>query len=347
MKFLILFTIILLRINSATAQDMDTTIQKERIVFHQWDLETNDLAVFLVDGVNGKLVHILVNGNFKKIENDLVFIPQFPLLQNISYVLKTKNHEIPFSLKAKNYSSPTVTAIYPTANELPENLLRMYIQFSQPMKTKGNIEKIKLLNEQGIEVKGAIFNNVYELWDDSQTQLTIIFDPSRVKTGLIANETLGRSLKPNKIFKIIIVDLENVYGKKLLQSYVKTFSVTKADVTSPDTESWRFKLPKSDSKTPLSINFKSSIDKMSLQHRIQLLNENDKVIKGVIFLKNKEKIWEFIPQELWTAGKYTLKVNSRLADPSGNNLNGLFDHDIGGLKNKQEGQIVQIPIIIK
>ena len=87
----------------------------------------------------------------------------------------------------------------------------MYIQFSQPMKTKGNIEKIKLLNEQGIEVKGAIFNNVYELWDDSQTQLTIIFDPSRVKTGLIANETLGRSLKPNKIFKSIYANIVHIF----------------------------------------------------------------------------------------------------------------------------------------
>ncbi|MEM7513074.1 MAG: hypothetical protein AAF388_19250, partial [Bacteroidota bacterium] len=40
---------------------------------------------------------------------------------------------------------PEISAIYPSADTLPENLLRMYIQFSSPMKTVGNLEKIQLL----------------------------------------------------------------------------------------------------------------------------------------------------------------------------------------------------------
>ncbi|MEO1653469.1 MAG: hypothetical protein AAFU64_07995, partial [Bacteroidota bacterium] len=69
-------------------------------------------------------------------------------------------------------SGPVVQAVYPSSEQLPENLLRLYIHFSYPMKTQGNLEKIKLLDEQGKEVKNVFFNNAYELWNKEQTQLT-------------------------------------------------------------------------------------------------------------------------------------------------------------------------------
>jgi len=62
----------------------------------------------------------------------------------------------------KQGDKPVVLAVYPTSNEVPENLLRMYIEFSQPMKTVGNIEKIKLIDEHKNEVKNVFFNNVHE-----------------------------------------------------------------------------------------------------------------------------------------------------------------------------------------
>jgi len=342
MKLSFVFLVTSLWCNITIAQDINITAKKECVVFHQWDVPSSHLEVFLMDDNT----QITVNGSFSKVANDLIFIPKFSLLQNVSYVLKTKDERFPFSLKAKHNSAPKVTAIYPTANELPENLLRMYIQFSQPMKTKGNIERVRLVDENEREIQGAIFNNVYELWDDSQTQLTIIFDPSRVKTGLIANETLGRALQPNKTFKLVIDGLEDIYGKQLEQPHSKSFSVTKADVVSPETSSWEYELPKPNSKAPLAIHFNDIIDRMSLQNRIQLFNEKNEVIKGTIHLKNEEKTWEFKPEKQWVKGNYRLKVNSRLADPSGNNLNGLFDHTIGSLKNKKEGAVIEIPFKI-
>lgn len=342
MKLSIVLIIISLWLNTLIAQHQKITVTNECVTFRQWNTPTHSLAVFLVDDNND----ISINGEFKKTGKDLVFIPEFPLLATVSYKLKSENETFNFSLKEKIHPIPIVTKIHPTSDTLPENLLRMYIQFSNPMKVVGNIEKIQLIDENEQEVKGAIFNNVYELWDDSQTQLTIIFDPSRVKTGLLANEALGRALQLNKKYKIVIQDLEDIYGQKLTESYVKPFSVIAEDVISPDTDSWEFVLPKSLSKKPLTIQFKNSIDKMSLLHRIRLFNTNNAIIKGTILIENEEKTWKFIPQEKWIAGNYTLKINSRLADPSGNNLNGLFDHTIGSLKNKQEGEIIEIPIKI-
>ena len=51
-----------------------------------------------------------------------------------------------------------------------------------------------------------------------------------------------------------------------------------------------------------------------------------------------------IPNKNWKKDTYLLQVNSRLEDPSGNNLNGLFDHEIDSLKNEEEGRILELNI---
>ena len=148
------------------------------------------------------------------------------------------------SCEKKQVHESRVTAVYPTSDTLPENLLRMYIQFSKPMKTVGNLEHIQLMDAEGKEIKGAIFNNVHELWDKDQKQLTIIFDPSRVKTGLVANETMGRALQPGNTYQLVISDVEDIDHKKLKEPFIKEFSVVKADTIIPNTENWKIQLPK-------------------------------------------------------------------------------------------------------
>jgi len=52
-----------------------------------------------------------------------------------------------FSLNCGNkVPVPAVKNVYPTGNQLPENLLRIYVTFHTPMKTVGNLEKIRLTN---------------------------------------------------------------------------------------------------------------------------------------------------------------------------------------------------------
>ena len=111
------------------------------------------------------------------------------------------------SLK-ENKTTLRITSVYPTTDTLPENLLRLYIQFSQPMKAVNNLENLKLLDENEKEIKGAIFNNVYELWDSEQKQLTIILDPARVKTDLVVNSEQGRALQSGKYYKLVIEKAE-------------------------------------------------------------------------------------------------------------------------------------------
>ncbi len=247
----------------------------------------------------------------------------------------------------KKSHSPKVVTVYPTTDTLPENLLRFYVQFSKSMKTINNLENIKLLNEKGDEIKGAIFNNVYELWDSEQRQLTLILDPARVKSGLIANETLGRALEPNKHFQLKIEKAEDIYGNQLKEAFVKDFLVKKADTIMPNIHNWTVIPPKSNGKSPLQIIFPQVLDRLSLFNQIRLYDDTKKqIIEGKIEVINQEKEWRFIPKKKWKKGAYTLLINSRLEDPAGNNLNGLFDHQIGSLKSDQEGKVLELKITI-
>jgi len=215
------------------------------------------------------------------------------------------------------------------------------------MKAVDNLENIKLLNDRGEEVEGAIFNNVYELWDQEQKQLTLILDPARVKTGLAANESLGRALQPGGHFQLVIENAEDIHGNRLKEPYVKDFYVLKEDKEMPDTENWQIDSPKFKSREPLIIHFPQIMDRMSLLTKMRILDSNNEMVKGTVEVVNQETGWRFYPEEKWTAPTYTLQINSRFADPCGNNLNGLFDHEPGALKNETEGAIVEIKIPLR
>ncbi|MEM6629568.1 MAG: hypothetical protein AAF694_07840 [Bacteroidota bacterium] len=244
-------------------------------------------------------------------------------------------------------NSPIVTAVYPSSDTLPENLLRMYIQFSAPMKTTGNLERIQLIDQWGNEVKGAIFNNVYELWDSEQKQLTLLFDPGRVKTGLIAHETMGRALKVGHSYQLRIKDVEDIHHQKLAYDFKKKFFITKADTVFPDLTQWKPVVPPANGRSPLILEFPQMIDQMSLRNRLVITHSQGKRIPGSIQLGLHEQSWKFTPKEAWKTGEYLVYVNSRLEDPAGNNINGLFDHKIGSLNMLKEGQTLSLSFSVK
>ena len=242
---------------------------------------------------------------------------------------------------------PSVKAVFPSSDTLPENLLRFYVLFSKPMKAINNLENIKLLDENGNEIRGAIFNNVYELWDRDQKQLTLILDPARVKTGLITHESMGRALKPYESFKLVIETAEDIHGTEINHPFVKEFFVSKADTIIPNYINWKITSPLSSTTSPLIIDFPQPLDRQSLLTRLSLLDENHQLISGRIELQKDEKRWTMTPSENWTKGIYSIVVNSRLEDPAGNNMNGKFDHEIGSLINADEGEIKTIRFSIE
>ena len=243
----------------------------------------------------------------------------------------------------KKEAQPAIVAIFPSADTLPANLLRMYIQFSYPMKTSGNLERIQVQDDGGNEVEGAIFNNAYELWNTEQTLLTILFDPSRVKTGLRSHETRGRALQPGRRYHLVMDPLQDV-EERSTTAITRSFYVREADFSAPDKAHWTIEKPKAGSRKPLIIHFPQMLDWLSLQQRLMLTDASQQPVEGEVVIRDAEKEWYFKPTEPWSDQPYTLFIHGRLEDPSGNNLNGLFDHEMGSLKNTREGVIETITL---
>jgi len=82
------------------------------------------------------------------------------------------------------------------------------------------------------------------------------------------------------------------------------------------------------------------LDWYSLRQRVVVTDESKNVVKGEITIGDREETWHFTPNEPWLTGDYFLFVNARLEDPAGNNLNGLFDHQVGSLKFDREGETI-------
>ena len=241
---------------------------------------------------------------------------------------------------------PEVTAFYPSSDTLPENLLRMYVVFSKPMKTQGNLEKIALYTGKGDEVGGAFLETAEELWSPDQKQWTILLDPGRVKTGLQAHETLGRALVEGERYELVIEGLEDVYHQKMSKRFVKPLHITSADTVAPDMAHWDVQVPSPNTKAPLTIYFPQSLDQFSIRQRLFLTTADTLSVAGRVEIGVQERSWIFTPADRWRKGTYYLHVNTRLADPAGNNLNGLFDHKVGSLKYNQEGVVTRLEVTI-
>ena len=96
------------------------------------------------------------------VENDRIrFVPAFPFDPGRQYDVVFDSAAVPgtgggnhtrvttaVGLPAdRREPSTTVTRIYPTAQVIPENQLRLYVHFSAPMGLRGGVDQVALVDE--------------------------------------------------------------------------------------------------------------------------------------------------------------------------------------------------------
>lgn len=119
--------------------------------------------------------------------------------------------------------SARVEHVYPSADVLPSNQLRLYIYFSAPMSRGEAAQHIHVLDENGKALQGThgVFLPGEELWDPGFRRLTMTFDPGRIKRGLTSNETIGPPIAEGKRYTLVIdrewQDARRAHGTSLPQ----------------------------------------------------------------------------------------------------------------------------------
>jgi hypothetical protein len=218
-----------------------------------------------------------------------------------------------------------VRQVYPSAAEIPANLLRIYIDFSGPMGRGNALEHIRLLDESGAEVIAPFLPVEAELWTADRTRFTLLFDPGRVKRGIKPNLDMGRALLEGRRYTLVIDDKwRDGSGQPLVEAHRHEFRVGPPLEKALDHSRWELSAPAADTRNPLVVHFPWPLDHGLLERALGV-RRNAAEIAGEITIGPGETQWTFTPTEKWKAGEYSLMALTLLEDPAGNRLGRAFE----------------------
>jgi len=245
--------------------------------------------------------------------------------------------------------STVVKAVFPSADALPENLLKFYVHFSAPM-SRGHIyDHIHLLDSGGQPVRLPFLELDEELWDAPMTRLTLLIDPGRIKRGVAPLEELGPVLETGKRFALIIdKSWPDANGDPLKAEFRKEFAVAPADREPPDPARWAIVAPKAGTRDALTARFNEPMDHALARRVIQPVDAKGKALSGEVTLAEHEQLWTFVPEKSWGPGSYRLSVQTTIEDLAGNNIGKPFEVDLfEGVKRRFTNSTVNVPFEIR
>lgn len=272
-------------------------------------------------------------GDYRVINNRLTFTPRFPPSDGV------KLHAVfhpgagrpdvtaEFGSEAKVVAPSTVvTALYPSAQTWPANTLKFYLQFSAPMARGEAYAHIHIRDAAGKLIEKPFVEIDQELWDPSGTRLTVLFDPGRIKRGLIDNEHSGPPLVEDRRVSLEVdPGWRDARGAPLKQGFGRVIDVG-APVRTPVTvKDWKIDTPASP-RDDLIVTFPRPMDAALARHTLAVRRDG-KEIDGQVQLEADETVWRFTPASPWAPGHYQLHVDGVIEDVAGNRLGKVFDVD--------------------
>jgi hypothetical protein len=343
-------------IPSATLQELDGTNRS----LAQWQ---RLLSVYADQGdllANVGLPAMI--GEYRIAPDTLRFEPQFPLQRGIHYRAVFSPNRLPgklaggpivtstFHLPDRPSAPTTVVAnVFPTADVLPENLLKFYIHFSAPMSAGHIYDHIRLRNEAGKEIELPFLEIDEELWNPTMTRLTLFIDPGRIKRGVQPLEEIGPALEEGKRYTLVIdAGWRDAANIPLKEGFQKRFMVGPTDREPIDLSRWKIQSPPAESRRPLLITFSEPMDHALALRVIRVLDASNQLIAGSADLTNQERHWSFTPVHPWHRGPHHLSVQTTIEDLAGNNVGKAFDVDLfDGVQRRFTNSTVSLPFTVR
>lgn len=280
-----------------------------------------------------------MSGSFAIVDGGLRFQPKYPLTPGVRYRAvfdvsaisgSQQRLERVFELPRPPAQPATqVVAIYPSANRLPENQLKFYIHFSNPMSRGEAYDRVHFLNESGKEIEGAFLELGEELWDPTGKRFTLLFDPGRIKRGLQPRESLGPVLEAGKKYTLVIdAQWHDAAGQQLKGGERKSFAAVAADEQPIEPKLWKVDAPSAGSTASLTVTFPEPLDHALLHRLLWVIDPSGEQVAGAITVTRGETCWQFVPQHDWKSGTHRLMIDASLEDLAGNRVGEPFEVDL-------------------
>ena len=330
MRFAVAF---LLTIAAASAADI--SIRLDGGVFHVsgWTASSEPAAgwdsilAIYADSRSSDAPPLL--GTYSIENGSLAFRPRFPLAAGMHY--RAVFHAPDGATTTASFDGPhldrtpvtRVEHVYPTIDALPENQLKFYLVFTSAMSRGEAWRRVHLLDDAGKEVELPFLELNQELWDPDFKRLTVLFDPGRIKRGLVPTNEVGPPLIMGHSYTLLIdADWKDARGVPMASEFRKPFHVVAADRTPPDSKTWKLTAPKAGTRDPLIVNFGEPMDFALMTRVIEVPG-----VAGSSSAVNEEREWRFVPTQPWRAGAFNVTVDTSLEDLAGNHVGRAFDVD--------------------
>ena len=276
-----------------------------------------------------------VLGSVVVMDKALWFEPRFPIEAGVEYLVRFRAQpEAEWQTQTvlipkKQFAAETlVENIYPTASELPQNLLKFYIYFTAPMTQGDAYRNIELWSSDGKRVPYPFLEIGEELWDKSGKRLTLLLDPARVKRGLVPREEDGPILTAGQRYRLVIKSTWlDAHGMPLAKSHTKTFTVGPEDFRQPDPASWKIKTPKAKTRDALTLIMPEAMDHATFARGVTIENSKGEAVLGDFTFSHQETQAHFTPLKDWRPGLYDLRILRRIEDLVGNSIERPFELD--------------------
>jgi hypothetical protein len=219
-----------------------------------------------------------------------------------------------------------ILSVTPSADVWPENILRLYLTFSAPMRIGEAWRHIRMLDAAGAPMGGMFVEIEQELWDPQGRRLTVLFDPARIKRGLVDHINEGPPLTIGAQCTLQIdAAWRDAEGRQLVEGLTKTLAVAAPLRMALDPDAWRLTPPASPAD-PLVIDFPNPVD-TALALRALSVWKGVAELPGDARLEQQETRFVFTPDSPWTPGRHTLHADPVLEDIAGNRIGRPFDID--------------------
>ena len=341
--FLVVFCF-LLSCKETSEPSVDVIYESEKAIAVTFNsqLETKDIKVFLSGNLGTPVL-----GSYRLNGEHYTFEPIIPFSAGKTYLIHEADvQKASFTINSNdNVVAPELLAIYPSTDTVPENLLKMYFQFSKPMQEVGSaLDFITVTNTTTGKEVDVFLELTTELWNNEHTQLTLWLDPGRIKTDLIPNKERGLPILKDNTYRLTIdSNWPDAEGNKLNTLYEKVINVVKRDADKPNISDWEVLA----TLDVLTIHFNEPLDGVLASKAFHIKNSLNESVSGDFELINKEQTLLFHPKHPFALGEYSISIESRLEDLAGNNLNHPFDNDLTKKENQDTSEFKTLPFIVK
>ena len=289
------------------------------------------LSLHRLDGV---AVGPAIFGTVERRDGDLVLEPSFALQRGAAYRARLVTAAGRVSERDHRVASlpgtdpPRVTALYPTADELPANLLKFYLQFSRPMR-EGRVifDRIHLVDERGRRVESPWRRQ--ELWSDGGRRLTLWIHPGRVKQGLNLRRTMGPVLEPDRRYTLVVdAAVQALDGTPMEAGFRHSFRTGPAVRERIDVGTWRLEVPPAGTRAPLRVIVPRPLDHALVPRHLEVRGPSGAPIRVTVRVEAGERELAVVPEKRWDAAPHVLVAGEYLEDLGGNTPERVFDTDL-------------------